>query len=626
MINGDVQPVVAKSWLKCRRYGVDSRKGLGKYADEKVFKSILEENKLLLETAQPIMQSVFEIVSRSHFLLVLTDSVGYVLKTIGDQTIAYMAKELRFEPGALWSDLDVGSNAIGIALDYDTAIQMTGPEHYCMPHHGWTCSASPIHGPQGEVVGCLNMSGTCDDTHPHTLGLVVAAASGIETQLLSQHSNSLMHTALDGNSDSMLLLDNQFHPIWVNREAVKLLEMTPEILATMDFRRMMPDIEWDHVQEWEKRGQLYTSDTPLHINGKTVYCSATISPTLQPDHAKTFSVTLKKQVHVIRALNIVSGNQAAYTFQSIYAHDPVMKKAVAMAQKYARYEGIVLIEGESGTGKELFAQAIHNGSERANGPFVAINCASLPRDLVESELFGYEKGSFTGALKGGNPGKFEIANQGTIFLDEIGEMPLEFQAKLLRIVETRMVRRLGATQEKTLDVRIIAATNRKLKREVDMGRFREDLYFRLNVLKLEIPPLRERTEDVLYCAQRFLDHFNNRYPDLRKTMNADFANALRNHSWPGNVRELQNSIERAFFACSGGTLDETVISLAIDSHLRKFSAVSVHNGASLSPDILETLTVCGGNVEEAAKMCGFSRASMYRHVKKAGINPKTLRS
>jgi transcriptional regulator with PAS, ATPase and Fis domain len=348
---------------------------------------------------------------------------------------------------------------------------------------------------------------------------------------------------------------------------------------------------------------------------------------LQPDHAKTFSVTLKKQVHVIRALNIVSGNQATYTFQSIYARDPLMKKAVAMAQKYARYEGIVLIEGESGTGKELFAQAIHNGSERANGPFVAINCASLPRDLVESELFGYEKGSFTGALKGGNPGKFEIANQGTIFLDEIGEMPLEFQAKLLRIVETRMVRRLGGTQEKTLDVRIIVATNRKLKQEVDMGRFREDLYFRLNVLKLEIPPLRERTEDILYCAQRFLDHFNNRYPDIQKTMNEDFANALRSHSWPGNVRELQNSIERAFFDCSGDTLDETVIFRAIDSHPRKLPAESAHNGSSLSPDmdIQETLTVCGGNMEEAAKRCGFSRASMYRHVKKAGINPKTLR-
>jgi transcriptional regulator with PAS, ATPase and Fis domain len=345
-----------------------------------------------------------------------------------------MAKDLRFEPGALWSDTEVRSNAIGIALDYDTVIQMTGPEHYCVTHHGWTCSASPIHGPHGEIVGCLNMSGACDDTHPHTLGIVVAAASGIETQLLSQHSNSLMHTALDGNSDSMLLLDNQFHPIWVNREAVKVLDMPPETLATTDFRRIMPDIEWDHVREWEKSGQLYTSDTPLHINGKTVYCSATISPMLQPDHAKTFSVTLKKQVHVIRALNIVSGNQATYTFQSIYARDPVMKKAIAMAQKYARYEGTVLIEGESGTGKELFAQAIHNGSERANGPFVAINCASLPRDLVESELFGYEKGSFTGALKGGNPGKFEIANQGTIFLDEIGEMPLEFQAKLLRIV------------------------------------------------------------------------------------------------------------------------------------------------------------------------------------------------
>ena len=177
-----------------------------------------------------------------------------------------------------------------------------------------------------------------------------------------------------------------------------------------------------------------------------------------------------------------------------------MKCTVQLAQKYAQYDGCILIEGESGTGKELFAQSIHNASSRANGPFVAVNCHCFPRDLVESvELFGHEKGAFTGALKEGKPGKFELAKHGTIFLDEIGEMPLEFQSKLLRIVQMHRVQRLGSNYEKELDIRIIVATNRKLKLEVEKKRFREDLYFRFNVLKLDIPPLRDRPEDICLC-------------------------------------------------------------------------------------------------------------------------------
>ena len=618
-----MNPIVAKSWEKCRKHGLDPMGGLGKYADEAVFRSILAENKDLLDTALPVMQSVYEIVEQSHFLLVLTDSVGYVLETIGDMDIQKKSNDLQFLKGSLWSDLEVGSNAIGMALDYDTAIQTVGPEHYGRLHHNWTCSAAPIHGASGEVIGCLDLSGDVHSAHLHTLGLVVAAAFSIETMLIRLQSTRLMREALNGSEGSVVLLDDEFHPIWINKAAEKFLGLSINELENADFREMLPDVDWGQLQQWNQKGQYITNDTRL-TTGKCIYdCSAVITPTLDANR-RTFTVNLKQQEHLIASVNKVSGNRANYTFSSIYAQDPQMKKVVQLAQKYAHYDGAVLIEGESGTGKELFAQAIHNESSRAKGPFVAVNCASLPRDLIESELFGYEKGAFTGALREGNPGKFELANHGTVFLDEIGEMPLEFQAKLLRAVESLRIRRLGGTQERKLDLRVIAATNRNLRHEAEQGRFRQDLYYRLNVLKLDIPPLRERPLDIGFCAKAFLERFNQKYPEQRKEMSPDYLDALQQYDWPGNVRELQNSMERTFYACNTDVLTADDFRFVITG--MTVSDKKENCGQkNKREEILAVLRSAEGRAEVAAQKLGISRATFYRMCKRYGIEPKKVK-
>ena len=618
-----MNPIVAKSWEKCRKHGLDPMGGLGKYADEAVFHSILAENKDLLDTALPVMQSVYEIVEQSHFLLVLTDSVGYVLETIGDMDIQKKSNDLQFLKGSLWSDLEVGSNAIGMALDYDTAIQTVGPEHYGRLHHNWTCSAAPIHGASGEVIGCLDLSGDVHSAHLHTLGLVVAAAFSIETMLIRLQSTRLMREALNGSEGSVVLLDDEFHPIWINKAAEKFLGLSINELENADFREMLPDVDWGQLQQWNQKGQYITNDTRL-TTGKCIYdCSAVITPTLDANR-RTFTVNLKQQEHLIASVNKVSGNRANYTFSSIYAQDPQMKKVVQLAQKYAHYDGAVLIEGESGTGKELFAQAIHNESSRAKGPFVAVNCASLPRDLIESELFGYEKGAFTGALREGNPGKFELANHGTLFLDEIGEMPLEVQAKLLRAVESLRIRRLGGTQERKLDLRVIAATNRNLRHEAEQGRFRQDLYYRLNVLKLDIPPLRERPLDIGFCAKAFLERFNQKYPEQRKEMSPDYLDALQQYDWPGNVRELQNSMERTFYACNTDVLTADDFRFVITG--MTVSDKKENCGQkNKREEILAVLRSAEGRAEVAAQKLGISRATFYRMCKRYGIEPKKVK-
>ena len=201
-----VQPAVAECWKKCRDAGMDPNGGLGRRVDDAVFQSIREANSTLIDTALPIMQSIFDIVRRTGFLMVLTDSAGYVLETMGDESIMERTEDLRFVPGALWSNLSVGTNAISVALDCDTPIQMVGPEHYCRTHHGWTCSAAPIHGVNGEVIGCFNMSGDASGVHDHTLAVVLAAVYGIEGKLNLLHNAELMRTALESSADGIVLL------------------------------------------------------------------------------------------------------------------------------------------------------------------------------------------------------------------------------------------------------------------------------------------------------------------------------------------------------------------------------------------------------------------------------------
>lgn len=624
IVNEDVNPLVAESWKECRLNGVDPMGGKGTPIDDELYASILRENQPLIEAARPMMQAVYNLVRQSHSWLVLTDSLGYIIHTVGDDDMIRLGEEHVFFLGILCDVNTIGTTAISLALEHDTEVKVIGAEHYCQLHHNTTAVAAPIHGFGGEIIGCLDIIGKVESLHHYAPGLAMAMAFGIETYLKHQHNLRLMQLALDGNQDSMIVLDNRFHPVWTNIAAQSFLELSGEdIEAIADFRSMLPDVEWEELEKERNSAPYFTNETRLVVKNKTLFCSATITPITKLGYTRTYSITLKRQEQMILSVNLASGNRATYTFDHIYTQNHKMQKTIALAKKYSRYTGIVLIQGESGTGKELFAQSIHNHSDRAEKPFVAINCASLPRELVESELFGYEKGAFTGAHREGNPGKFELADGGSIFLDEIGELPLEFQAKLLRVVETRMVRRIGGKSEKKLNVRIIAATNRNLQEEVRKGRFRDDLFFRINVFCLTIPSLRERTEDIIYIAEKFLDNFNKRNPEQKKKADELFMAGLATHQWPGNVRELQNSIERAFYASSEDILGAGDLEAALgtqsthkaDKHVNEYEE-------KILKKIVGALEKCNGNVDEAARKIHLSRASIYRYTKKYGITPK----
>ena len=271
------------------------------------------------------------------------------------------------------------------------------------------------------------------------------------------------------------------------------------------------------------------------------------------------------------------GLSAEYTFDSIIGKSPALLSAVKQAKEYAASPYSLLFVGESGVGKELFSQAAHNESDRAKGPFVAINCANFPENLIESELFGYVGGAFTGASKSGQIGKFELADGGTLFLDEIGELPFHFQPKLLRVLETHQVTRIGSNTPTLVNVRIIAATNRNLRKMIDEGLFRKDLYYRLQVLTVEIPPLRERLTDVIDLAEAFLAQAAEVSGGEAKALSRASKQSLLEYSWPGNIRELKNVIQRAAILSKGEEIDEEILRAAIYA---KGYAIGAEDGGS----------------------------------------------
>ena len=620
ILDEQTRPIIQRSWLDCKGKKLDLNEGKGESIDSSQLQVVLDENRELIKVAKPIMQNLYEIVISSHFVLVLTDKNGVLLETIGDEVVSLKASELRFLKGTVWTNDAVGTNAIGIALDEDTAAHVVGAEHYCSAHHKWTCSATTIHNVKGEIIGCLNMSGDSQKLHSHTQGIVVAAGYSIENELALSHAYRSMEASLNSTEDGIFVTDEKLTLQWMNYGAQKVLHINMDEFNSIGFKEIfrkldIPTENWNHDEN-----TYYYTDVTAHIGNHKIQCSANVSAIWESETIQGYSIGIREIKHLHSAVNRVIGNVASYSFDDIITGNSKMLEVIESAKKMAKTKCSILIEGESGTGKELFAQATHNYSSFSEGPFVAINCASLPKDLLESELFGYEKGAFTGASKEGNPGKFELAEGGTIFLDEIGELPLEVQSKLLRVLDDYKVRRIGGKSEKKLNLRVVAATNRNLLEEVKNKNFRQDLYYRLNVLKIDIPPLRERREDIELSANYFLGKLNGEHnKNVVKKFSPEFISYLKEYNWNGNVRELQNVIERAYYLCDERIITEKYLSENIlRKELLNLDVVSLED--TEKGNIIKMIMKCNGNVIEAGKNLNLSKSTIYRKIKKYNIN------
>lgn len=631
-----VREVIHQSWVRSRHHGVDPRKMKKKIISPEELAWRIRRRSNLLEIARPYMQKLYNFVQGSGYLVILTDEKGYILEVIGDRDAQEQAAVTKLVVGANRSEEQAGTNAIGTCLYLNQPMQVWAEEHYFISHHHWTCSAAPICNTQGELLGCLDISGPWDKVHAHTLGMVVAAVYAIESEIRVRQAyeeifltSSRLKATLESISEGIIVIDAQGIVRQVNREALRMLGLEEGEIIRQPIREVLRCD--DYFSEILQSGiNVSDQEQVFRCGWRNLHFAVTTATTATSrgnhDSAEGLVITLRELKDVHKLINKMTGSQAHFTFNSIIGHSEAMQEAIRLARIAARSSSNVLLLGESGTGKELFAQAIHNSSPRGEGPFIAINCGALPRGLIESELFGYEGGAFTGSRKEGHPGKFELADGGTIFLDEIGDMPLEVQISLLRVLQNKVVVRVGGNREKKVDVRIIAATNKNIAEAVANHTFREDLYYRLNVLSINIPPLRERKEDISLLADYFLKKYNNYLEKVISSITPEARDVLAQHHWPGNVRELENVIERAINLAQGKNIGLRDLPLQIRDYGKAAAPARREERSSCSikelerQAILEALERWGGNVTKAAEDLGMSRRTLYRRLKEYFIN------
>ncbi|MTK11533.1 MAG: AAA family ATPase [Clostridiaceae bacterium] len=618
----DMRQDILNSWIRCKAFKVNSNDGRGKELSKDEFSKILHEHKELIEIAIPIMMDIFNLLKESNYSIVLTDENAVVLEVIGNEKIMDKNKELNFLKGCKWKEENVGTNAIGTSLYLDKPIQTLGAEHYCKKQHGWTCSAAPIHDNKGKIIGIIDLSGHFYDFHSHTLGIVVEAANAIQKQFSIIEHRKWAETAFNSIDDGILVIDTDFTVRDFNLKMCELLKIPQQEFYRIDIKMLLKDIIKD-MNNFNQSNKINYREVSLYLDNRRVECNISVTLVQKEEKHIGFVILAKKVDSLRHVVSKIAGFSSKYSFDNIITNNSKMISVVQEAKSIAANDCTVLINGESGTGKELFAHSIHNASNRRNGPFVAINCAALPKDLVESELFGYEKGSFTGASKEGCPGKFELANTGTIFLDEIGELPLEIQSKLLRVLDNHTITRIGGKYERKLDVRVIAATNRNLYNEIQANNFRGDLYYRINVFNIKLIPLRERPEDVELCAEFFLQRLNDKNSGTKKLFDKDFINSIKKHNWPGNVRELENVIQRAYYLSKSDIISHLFIPEYINENNKE--VIDFSNNNEFKPDKLEeiekssivkALEYCDGNVVKASKLIGIGKSTLYRKIKK----------
>lgn len=566
----------------------------------------------LIDHALPVMSYLHGQTRDSGSVIVLSDGEGLLLQSCGDAVFVDRASRIHLSPGAWWHEGQRGTNAVGMSLAARVPTVVTGGEHFLACNTVLTCAAAPISDSRGELLGVLDISGDHRSCHPHTFSLVRAAAQMIENRLfLSRHGADLrlrFHPLAEGIgtlAEGVVAVRHDGRVVGANPAGLGLLGLSPGDLGRVDIEALFA-LRVEALIDWAE----HRYDEPKFVprpqhTGLFVRMERSASPIAVP-------VTPPRQTTPARsdALSVLD------------VGDGRMSAAIARARRIMDKDIPLLISGESGVGKELFAHAVHRSSARAGRPFVAVNCAALPENLIEAELFGYAGGAYTGARREGAPGRIREADGGTLFLDEIGDMPLGLQCRLLRVLQDRMVQPLGGGRAVAVNFALICATHCQLKAAVDSGRFRADLYYRINGLTLVLPPLRERS-DFGRLVEMLLTEFE---PRRKLRLAPDLARSLAAHSWPGNLRQLANVLRTAcaMLADDERCLDWEHLPEDLLAELQQSAAdpapvPALENLHALTDQaMLRTVEAVHGNMAEAARRLGISRNTLYRRLQRAG--------
>ncbi len=605
---GEVPNAILQSWQRCQRMGLQAlaRPDIEPVPETRL-RQMRESREKLWRLARAELDTLAGDAIATGSIVILTDEDGWILDAEGSNGFLDKAGRVALMPGACWNESHVGTNAIGTAIVEGNPIEVVGGEHYFAPHGILSCSAVPIHDPFGQLVGVLDISGDASVPHMHALGLARLAVAHIEhryfdegiadTQLVRLHHDpALLGTAREG-----LLAFRDGKLVAANRNGLQLFGLDRGELGRVSyhalFEQSLSKLRDDGVLA-DRHGRLLHGR--LHEDGDDA----------RPRRFSSRPITVSS----------VARNDSAVA----PLFEPERETELERARRVLDAGLPVLVLGQTGTGKEVFARELHRRSARAGKPFVAVNCAALPEGLIEAELFGYEDGAFTGARKQGSAGLLRQADGGVLFLDEIGDMPLALQPRLLRVLQERELTPLGGGKPVRLDFALVCATHQDLERLIDEGKFRADLYYRINDHGVRLPALREHAD-----RTRLVRDLWARMERQQRRLTEDALAALAAYPWPGNLRQLVSCL-RTLVALSepAGTIGLDLLPAYLRTPAMEPVPAQTPSMAALALDEMETramrdaLQACDGNVAHAARRLGISRSTLYRRL---GSDPRGSR-
>jgi sigma-54 dependent transcriptional regulator, acetoin dehydrogenase operon transcriptional activator AcoR len=606
-----VGDLVVSSWKRSASSGVDPHGAsapLAATGDD--VQHLRWRHRELLRASTGLITTIKDLLVGSRSILLLTSADGVVLDVAGHPQTLGRGGDINLAQGGDWRESTVGTNGIGTALATRKPAQIHAAEHFCEGIKGWTCAAAPINEPgSNAILGVIDISGPPDSFQHNNLTLAVAAARQIEAVLTQNWTlerarllEACLHKLSATDAAGLIAIDRRG----------RLVHLSGRFPVSMSVGEQLPG--WDDhlsVEEWAQRlpeGLRSEWLHPVTADGQTIGAMLIV-----PQRAR--------QTNIARTAD--NGGSEADPQRSSFARILGMSAPIAAAIHRSRQlvgkRVPVLIEGETGVGKELFARAIH-GEESLQKPFITFNCGAATRELIAGELFGHVRGAFTGATNEGRPGRFELAHGGTLCLDEIGEMPLELQPVLLRALEEGVIYRLGDSQPRRVEVRLLAMTNRNLLDEVAAGRFRRDLYHRVSVTRVRVPPLRERGDDLDALVQHFNVGLAQRHGVPERIFSAGVLALLRCYAWPGNVRELRNFVESLLLTADHPEVAIDELPYEISNAGPTLATEREHTAATLDDSeritITRALIGCQGNLTQAARTLGISRSTLYRKVER----------
>ena len=620
---------IASSWARSKDLGINPYKCVQRAEiNEKELHKRISLKESNLKIISPYLEKIHRAIRGEGYLLYYADELGNVLHIVADDADrSFFEKQFYFRKGTSCKEEITGTTAASLVLTDRIIVSHMSSHKYCLQLKNTTCSALPLSGDNNEFIGIIGAALNFKTTNKHIVGSLLSAKMGIENQfrLLKQNNelrvlNNYYSNYLGMTSDATIFVDYTGNIVNINKKASDIINEKPSRIIG---KKVTDVLNFPAVLFNDSANDFSDSSSFIDTRDKkTGYSFSKLSTYFRCSTESNEDINIFiKENNTGNFLKPVKKTEAEYTFKDLIGNSKLFSDLIELAKKASESNSNVLITGESGTGKELLAHSIHNESYRSGKPFVIVNCGAIPRELAESEFFGYEGGAFTGADKKGRKGFFEKANGGTIFLDEIGEMPKALQTKILRVIQNKKITRIGGNKEISTDVRVIAATNKNIEEEVTAGNFRSDLYFRLNVIRLHIPNLLQRKSDILLLARHFINkHIQ---PGQRKiTLGKPVISILKEYNWPGNIRELENVIEQALVFIG----DETEIG---EKHLPESlkqiqKNTRVVRSGSLYEDemrkVQKALKKADNNISLAARILGISRNTLYKKIKDFGID------